>query len=75
LAVFSIRNHKNGTVWVRAGNAFFNKDGSLNIYLDVLPMDGRLHAREAGEKREPVVTAPVFDPMANREPAVAMGGH
>jgi hypothetical protein len=53
LAVFSIREGKGGSVWVRAGSAFVNKDGSLNVLLDVLPLDGKLHVREAGEKRDP----------------------
>jgi hypothetical protein len=52
LAVFSIREGKGGSVWVRAGSAFVNRDGSLNVLLDVLPLDGKLHVREAGEKRE-----------------------
>jgi hypothetical protein len=52
LAVFSIREGKGGTVWVRAGSAFVNRDGSLNVLLDVLPLDGKLHVREAGERRE-----------------------
>jgi hypothetical protein len=53
LAVFSIREGKGGTVWVRAGSAFVNRDGSLNVLLDVLPLDGKLHVREAGDRREP----------------------
>jgi len=51
LAVFSIREGKGGTVWVRAGSAFVNRDGSLNVLLDVLPLDGKLHVREAGDRR------------------------
>ena len=56
LAVFSIREGKGGTVWVRAGSAFVNRDGSLNVLLDVLPLDGKLHVREAGDRRESVET-------------------
>jgi hypothetical protein len=52
LAVFSIRENKGGIIWIRAGNAWVNKDGSMNVWLDVLPLDGKLHVREAGEKRE-----------------------
>ncbi len=54
LAVFSIRESKGGSIWVRAGSAFVNKDGSLNVLLDVLPLDGKLHVREAGEKKDGV---------------------
>ena len=57
LAVFSIREGKGGTVWVRAGSAFVNRDGSLNVLLDVLPLDGKLPVREAGERREPAEVA------------------
>lgn len=52
LAVFSIREGKGGSIWVRAGSAFVNKDGSLNVLLDVLPLDGKLHVREAADKRD-----------------------
>ena len=50
LAVFSIRQGKNGSVWVRAGWAEVNLDDSVNLHLDVLPIDGRLHVRESTEK-------------------------
>lgn len=50
LAVFSIRAGRNGSIWVRAGVARVNRDGSLNLSLDVLPLDGVLHIREAGAR-------------------------
>lgn len=50
--MFSIREGKGGSIWVRAGSAFVNKDGSLNVLLDVLPLDGKLHVREAADKRD-----------------------
>lgn len=49
LHVFSIKTGPNGSVWVRAGTAWYNRDGSINIYLDVLPLDGKLHLREPAE--------------------------
>ncbi|HSP78999.1 MAG TPA: hypothetical protein VLQ93_10745 [Myxococcaceae bacterium] len=52
LAVFSIREGNGGSLWLRAGSAFVNKDGSLNVLLDVLPLDGKLHVREAAERRD-----------------------
>ncbi|MBF5041912.1 hypothetical protein FGE12_05875 [Aggregicoccus sp. 17bor-14] len=58
LAVFSIREGKGGSIWVRAGSAFVNKDGSLNLLLDVLPLDGKLHVREAAERRDAPAPAP-----------------
>lgn len=70
LAVFSIRENKGGSIWVRAGTAFVNKDGSLNLLLDVLPIDGKLHVREAGEKRD-AAAPPV---RSEGVEMVAMGG-
>jgi hypothetical protein len=60
--VFSVREGKErdgsvSTTWVRAGSAWLNRDGSINVYLDVLPLDGKLHVREAQEKREAVPEA------------------
>jgi hypothetical protein len=31
--------------WVRVGVAFDNRDGSLNVLLDALPLSGRLQIR------------------------------
>lgn len=32
--------------WMRVGVAFINKDESLNVILDAIPMSGKLHIRE-----------------------------
>ena len=46
--VYSIRKGKGGVVTMnRAGRAFQNRDGSINIYLDSLPIDGQLKLKEA----------------------------
>ncbi len=76
-AVFSIRDGKNGTIWVRAGTAFVNKDGSLNVYLDVLPLDGKLHVRDAGEKRDAAPGGLSIEANHNgaAEAAEQVGGH
>ena len=48
--VFSLVDHAAGTKWINIGVAFTNRDGSLNIVLDVLPMPGsRVNVR----KKEP----------------------
>lgn len=74
LAVFSIKGGTNGTVWVRAGTAMVNKDGSLNVWLDVLPLDGKLHLREAGERRDVVQGKAPVEPAAV-DAVQSMGGH
>lgn len=51
--------------WVRVGVAFDNRDGSLNVLLDALPLSGRLQIRprpsdaatEVGEARSPSAPA------------------
>lgn len=52
-AVFAVRTSKGGqTIWVRAGSAITNRDGSLNVTLDVLPIDGQLHLRDVATVKE-----------------------
>lgn len=74
-AVFSIRKGKGGSVWTRAGFAYLNKDGSVNLYLDVLPIDGMLHVREAGEKRDPPPEPKTESFTPSEFAAEAAGGH
>ena len=39
--------------WTLIGTAFLNKDGSLNVILDAIPLNGKLHirAREKAVKK------------------------
>jgi len=37
------------THWIRVGTAFPNRDQSFNLYLDVLPTNGKLQMRELDE--------------------------
>lgn len=39
-----------GTHWARLGVAYGNKDDSINLYLDSLPMNGKLQLREWSEE-------------------------
>ena len=81
-AVFAIRNTKNGsTIWVRAGVAFVQPDDSMNLTLDVLPLDGLLHIREATPKQQQFSNHANHNPTRS-EPAAppipappSMGGH
>jgi hypothetical protein len=38
--------------WVRIGVAFDNKDGSVNVLLDALPLTGRLQIRARETEKE-----------------------
>jgi hypothetical protein len=43
--VFTIVERNGKNFWVRIGTAFINKDGSETVYLDALPVNGRMHIR------------------------------
>ncbi|MGC4120229.1 MAG: hypothetical protein QM765_37735 [Myxococcales bacterium] len=50
LAVFTIvEMNEERALWRRVGNAYLNRDGSYNLYLDALPVNGKLHMREYQE--------------------------
>src|SRR5450432_4219488 len=80
-SVFSIRTtKKHETIWIRAGFAYVKPDDSMNITLDVLPMDGQLHVRETGEKRNntnntPARSEKAAEPVPTLAAQQAMGGH
>ncbi len=45
------KNEKSGkTYWVKCGAAYPNRDGSTNIYLDTLPVNGKLQIRELDDR-------------------------
>ncbi len=53
--VFTVVETKQGRgVWVKIGAAFPNRDGSLTVRLDALPLNGQLQVRDpaAWEERE-----------------------
>lgn len=47
-----IERPKGRTYWLRIGVAFINRDGSENVYLDALPVDGKLQIRDEDKKGE-----------------------
>jgi hypothetical protein len=38
--------------WSRIGSAFFNRDGSINVLLDSLPLQGKIQLREDTPKED-----------------------
>lgn len=44
--VYSISTRGGKDYWTRVGSAFVNSDGSLNVQLECVPIDGRLHIRD-----------------------------
>ena len=53
-AVFTIveGEHLKKALFRRIGTGFVNRDDSINVFLDALPVSGRLHIRDL-EPREP----------------------
>lgn len=51
--VFAITEKGDKSYWTRIGAAFTNKDGSINLELDALPVSGRLQIRDREEQKEP----------------------
>jgi hypothetical protein len=46
-AVYTVVPRAEGRdLWLRIGSAFPNRDGSLTVYLDAVPINGRLQIRE-----------------------------
>ena len=40
------RDGSKKTIWSKVGIAFVNRDGSLNVTLDQIPLNGKCHIRE-----------------------------
>ena len=40
-------------IWSRVGMAWLNRDGSINVVLDSLPLGGRIQLREDDRDRRP----------------------
>jgi hypothetical protein len=51
MAVFAITERGDKSYWTRVGVAYTNRDGSINLNLDALPVSGRLQIR-SDEKSE-----------------------
>jgi len=52
-AAYNIVERGGRRYWNRVGSAFHNRDGSVNIFLDSLPRDGKIQIREDDREREP----------------------
>ncbi|MCC6806771.1 MAG: hypothetical protein IT381_05070 [Deltaproteobacteria bacterium] len=43
--VFTVIERNNKSYWSKLGRGYLNKDGSINVFLDALPVNGRLQIR------------------------------
>ena len=56
-AVFVILGDGERSIWRRIGTAFVNRDGSLNVLLDALPVGGKIHIRDLPAAEAPAEAA------------------
>jgi hypothetical protein len=70
LVAFCIVEREDGSAtWIRCGRARLNRDGSVNVRLDALPLNGELHLRPA-RPSSPSDSPP--RPAGGREPEAAL---
>ena len=50
--VFQITEREGEKYWTRIGVAFVNRDESLSVVLDCLPLTGKMHIREKLAKKQ-----------------------
>lgn len=48
--VYSVTKRGEKSFWTRIGVAFVNRDGSLNVKLECLPVNGELQIRDQKER-------------------------
>jgi hypothetical protein len=63
-------NERNGrTFWNRIGVAFLNRDGSINVRLESLPVSGEMHIRDLVAREVSTPNADHATPEASVEAA------
>ena len=50
--VYMIRQGEKTAFWTKIGVAFVNKDGSLNVKLNAIPVDGQIHIRDQKAEKQ-----------------------
>jgi hypothetical protein len=71
LVAFCIVEREDGSAtWIRCGRARLNRDGSVNVRLDALPLNGELHLRPA---RPPSSSEGVARSDAGPQPGMSPG--
>ena len=50
--VFGLNERNGNTYWTKIGVAFVNRDESISLFLDAIPVSGKLQVREVVEGAE-----------------------
>jgi len=75
-AVFTIVDRGGKSFWVRIGVGFTNRDGSLNVKLDAIPVNGTLQVRdwEPYDKRADAGEPPIRARIPRAHDGASPGG-
>lgn len=57
-SIYTIVQRAGRTLWIRVGVGFVNRDDSINLYLDALPVSGQLQVRQYRRRDDAVPNAP-----------------
>ena len=60
--------------WTRVGVGFVNRDGSLNLHLDAIPINGKLQVREWEAPRQELASPDVARARPRPQPVAAGAG-
>ena len=61
-SIYTIVQRAGRTLWIRVGIGFVNRDDSINLYLDALPVSGQLQVRQYRRRDDAAPNAP--EPLA-----------
>jgi hypothetical protein len=57
-SIYTIVQRAGRTLWIRVGIGFVNRDDSINLYLDALPVSGQLQVRQYRRRDEAAPNQP-----------------
>lgn len=57
-SIYTVVQRAGRTLWIRVGIGFVNRDDSINLYLDALPVSGQLQVRQYRRRDEAASNVP-----------------
>jgi len=58
-SIYTVVQRAGRTLWIRVGIGFVNRDDSINLYLDALPVSGQLQVRQYRRRDDATPNAPL----------------
>ena len=66
-SIYTIVQRAGRTLWIRVGIGFVNRDDSINLYLDALPVSGQLQVRQYRRRDDTAQNQPGPSPALGEE--------